>query len=261
MAFLLTYHQKINHRGKKLLHSCIGASQLQEIRTEEGNKESWTFGQRSNYIFICNRLCIKSVPANCKFLESDIWGCICKIKKNKKVKRGREKNLWHIETNPSVSLLHIPEWRWCLSFSAGPVWLQMQFPATVLQAFYFAHLHVKAGNQSQGGCSWAPTCGATAPWVKRSGFPLLTLQWWRLGGLPHNAPGTHCMQGNRSSGLGKQMLGSQKTQPPAALAHSYLCFSCSLRFLLSFCLPFPLFLSFCDVKKVIPFYSASDPWK
>lgn len=79
MVFLLTYRQKINQRGKKLLHSCTGASELQEIRTGEGNKESWTFRQRSNYIFILNRQNIKSLPVNSKLLESDTWGCICKI--------------------------------------------------------------------------------------------------------------------------------------------------------------------------------------
>ena len=69
-VFLLTYHQKINHRGKKLLHSCMAASQLQEFRTGEGNKESWTFGQRSNY-FICNRRCIKFFA--CAMQTSGEW--------------------------------------------------------------------------------------------------------------------------------------------------------------------------------------------
>lgn len=40
IVFLRTYYQKINHQGEKLLHSCLGANQLQEFRTGKRNKES-----------------------------------------------------------------------------------------------------------------------------------------------------------------------------------------------------------------------------
>lgn len=157
MAFLLTYRQQINHRGKKLLHPCIGASQWQEIRTGEGNKESWTFGQRSNYIFIRNRLHIKSLPVTCKFLESDLWGCICKIKENNKGKRERKKEKKKerkasgivkgtIRFTPTHSTMKIVPVSLSMPCSAP----KAVFSSTVLQAFYFSSLHVKAGNQKSG---------------------------------------------------------------------------------------------------------------
>lgn len=61
-----------------------------------------------------------------------------------------------------VSFPHIPKGRVCLSFSAWPAGLQMQFPTAVLQAFHSSKLHAMAGNQKWGECSWAPTCGAIA---------------------------------------------------------------------------------------------------
>lgn len=57
--FFFIMRQKINHRGKKWLHSCVGASWLQGIgRTGEGKNKSWTFGQRSSCTFFSfyNRL-------------------------------------------------------------------------------------------------------------------------------------------------------------------------------------------------------------
>lgn len=80
IVVLLTDGQQINHREKKLLHSRIGASQLQEVSAGEGNKESWTSGQRSNCTFVCSWLSTESLPADCRLLESDIWECLCKIK-------------------------------------------------------------------------------------------------------------------------------------------------------------------------------------
>lgn len=154
MAFLLTYRQQINHRGKKLLHPCIGASQWQEIRTGEGNKESWTFGQRSNYIFIRNRLHIKSLPVTCKFLESDLWGCICKIKENNKGKRERKKEKKKERKASGIVKGTIRFTPTHATMKIAPVSLSMPcsapkavFSSTVLQAFYFSSLHVKAGNQ------------------------------------------------------------------------------------------------------------------
>lgn len=50
--FFFIMRQKINHRGKKWLHSCVGASWLQGIaRAGEGKNRSWTFGQRSSCTF------------------------------------------------------------------------------------------------------------------------------------------------------------------------------------------------------------------
>lgn len=155
--------------------------------------------------------------------------------------------------NQSVSFLYIPNWRVHPSFSVWRAGLQIQFPTAVSQASYFSKLHVKAGNQSRGGCSWAPTCGAAAPGANRSGFPLLTLQWWRPGGIARSAPGIHWIQRSKSSGPVKQMQALRKPSPQFPwlfLLHAFstLCPSPS-----SFCLFFSLSLPFCDLKKVTAF--------
>lgn len=71
--FFFIMRQKINHRGKKWLHSCFGASWLQGIgRTGEGMNKSWTFGQRSSFTFFFPLLqqIIKSLFIDDKLLTS-----------------------------------------------------------------------------------------------------------------------------------------------------------------------------------------------
>lgn len=79
IVFLLTYHQKINHRGKKLLHSCVGASQRQEFRTGEGNKVELLDREVIIILFAADLVLIP-LPVDCKLLEIDMWGPICKVK-------------------------------------------------------------------------------------------------------------------------------------------------------------------------------------
>lgn len=266
MAFLLTYRQKINHRGKKLLHPCIGASQRQEIRTGEGNKGSWTFGQRSNYIFIRNRLRVISLPVTCKFLESDPWGCICKIKQNDKGEREKKKKERKASgivkgTHPVYSCTFQNEDCACLPQHAL-LGSKCSFSTTALQAFHFCNLHVKAGNQSPGEHVAGPRHVELQhrEWKVRVSSP--TWQWWGLGGFSQNAPGLHCIQRNRSRGPLETIVGlSENTAPNSPGLFSFMFFLPFTPSPLSFCLSFPLFLSFCDLKEVISLYFASEPWK